>query len=70
MTAAILDIRRTLESGVGLYAGGITSSVPLPAREPRELHRRRLICRWRLDCEGRLVRVWQSALVGLPAGLK
>ena len=40
MTAAILDIRRTLESGVGLYAGGITSSVPLPAREPRELHRR------------------------------
>ena len=70
MTAAILDIRRTLESGVGLYAGGTTRLVPRLTREPRELSRRQLICRWRLDREGRLVRVWQFALVGLPARLK
>jgi hypothetical protein len=59
MTAAILDIRPTLESGVGLYAGGTTSFVPRLAPEPRE----RLICRWRLDCGGRLVRLWQSDLI-------
>jgi hypothetical protein len=63
MTAAILDIRPTLESGVGLYEGGTRSFVPRLAHKPRELHRRRLICRWRLDRGGRLVRFWQAELI-------
>jgi hypothetical protein len=63
MTAAILDIRPTLGSGVGLYAGRTTSFVPRLAPEPRQLLRQRLICRWRLDRWGRLVRLWQSDLI-------
>jgi hypothetical protein len=63
MTAAFLDIRPIRESGVGLYAAGTTSFVPRLAPEPQALHRRRLICRWRLDRAGRLVRFWQSDLI-------
>jgi hypothetical protein len=63
MTAAILDIRPTLGSGVGLDAGGTTSLLTRLAPEPRELHRQPLICRWRLDRGGRLVRLWQADLI-------
>ena len=69
MTAAILDVRPTLKSGVGLYAGGGTSFLPRVALEPQQLHRR-LLCRWLPDRGGHPVCVWQSELVRLPVGLK
>jgi hypothetical protein len=70
MTVASLDVRPTLESGIGLYADGARDFVPPFALESRQLHRRGLLCRWYPDLEGCLVCVWQREPVRLPVGLK
>ena len=69
MTVAILDVRPTLESGVGLYTSAARNFVPRFAPEPWQLHGRRLIRRWHLDRQGRPDCAWQSELVCLPVGL-
>ena len=65
MCVAILDVSPTLESGVGFYASAARNLVPRSALEPWQLRRRRLIRRWHLDRQGRLVCAWQSELVCL-----
>jgi hypothetical protein len=60
MVVAILEVRPALESGVGVNASGAKSFVPPFALEPRAPDRRRLLCYWRSDRDGRLVAVWES----------
>jgi hypothetical protein len=63
MTVGILDVRPTLESGVKSCLSGARDFVPVFVFEPRTPDRRQLLCHWRRDRDGRLVGLWESALV-------
>jgi high affinity Mn2+ porin len=63
MTVAILDVRPTLGSGGRLYAGGSGTSFPASRACLARPHRRRPVCHWRSDREGRVVCVWDSELM-------
>lgn len=55
---AILDVRPLRKAGVELHAREPASFVPRLVLKLRQ--RRRLLCRWHADHDGRLVCVWES----------
>ena len=63
MAVANLDVRPTLESGIEPCLSGARDFVPVFVFEPRAPDRRQLLCHWRRDRDGRLVGIWESALV-------
>ena len=67
MTAAFLNVRSAIApgtvSGPGAIDRGTTDFVRLFALDRLRADRRRLVCRWRQDADGRLSCSWEPDIV-------
>jgi hypothetical protein len=59
MTAAILDVRPAAPPGIVPPMGAATILVRLFALDRLPAGRRRLVCHWRRDADGRLACIWE-----------
>jgi hypothetical protein len=66
MTAAILDFRPAAPPGSALPADTAADFLRLFALDRLPPVRRRLVCRWHRDADGRLASSWEPDIVLLP----
>jgi hypothetical protein len=66
MTAAILDVRPAVRPGIVPTTGATTNLVRLFALDHLPAGRRRLVCHWRRDADGRLACIWEPDIGASP----
>lgn len=66
MTAAILDFRPATEPGIAPRNDATIDFVRLLALDRLPPGRRRLVCHWHRDADGRLACVWEPDMALLP----